>query len=1286
MNKTIAAVMAAFICCGALATTSPGSTGPKSESPWQHDDGTVEFKGQKFSGWKALHASRLFNPLDKCLAPDPDLQNDGGNPIGQLRGVDPGDCAYTSTTIDPAYDPSLDTYQIRCVVHVIRNDTGTLGNIAPDKVASGIRILNEDFNALLGTPGQPGTLANIEFVLADVDPDGNPTNGITYSDNTTWYNDGGNYWNSLNWDPNRYLNIYTTTASGALGYVSGFPSEAGFPGSTEDRVVVLWECYGDDAPYGAPFNLGRTLTHEVGHYLGLFHTFQGGCSDSACYTSGDLICDTNAESGPNFGCGTGSTCGSPDPTDNYMDYSDDACMNKFTPEQVNRMRCSMLNYRPLIFEEGGSCSNGDPGFSSAAVQPDTVVSVVLDDCDLDLDDSTVETAEVRVYSDFDLTGFTLTLLEDAVDAGTFSGSIELTSNQGFNGVFLFAPEGSSVYVEYLDAADADGNTDVLVTGESTVDGTVEAPSIQLADFGASTATVLISGSESLSATVRFGTSCGSLTETAGPSGFSLDGEIDLEGLVDGVFYSYVVEVEDEAGNQATYPESGCYEFEFEALPFFAEQFTSGFDLGNTSLRFVNVGGSDGYAGCAEPISSLPIDPAGGSSLSLGDDAAASVTIPFSFEFYGQSYSSVNVVSNGYLVFGGSDTSYEESFENHFSFTRISALFDDLNPSAAGDVSYRVSGSSLAITWSGVPEYNTSNSNTFQVVLEASGDVTIAWLEIGVSDAVVGLSDGGGLDSTFEAADLSASAAGCLPRPPSVSDASYTTQPGSPVDIVLSASDDGTPGPLTIDIRSLPSNGILRDLGDGSIISAVPHVLSSVAPPQVRFEPSGSSEFSTSFLYGADDGGRAPNGGSSPDATVTIVVSSGPQALIAWDMDTNPGWSLEGAWSWGSPSGGGGDPNGGDTGVNVIGYALDAEYGNNLGEVHATSPSFDCTDATGTTLRFSRWLGVERSEYDHAYVRVSNDGGLSWSTIYENSNTTFEDTSWTVEEFDLSAIADGESDVRIRFTMGTTDGSVTFCGWNIDDVVVEATLPGGGSAADLNGDGVVNGADVGLLLAEWGPCSGCPADLNGDGLVNGADFGLLLADWGGDGFNRQAAPDQESDIDVDGDVADSILVKDRTLQVPDGLLVIDGAYVQDSKMTLSLAIDGDEPVTDHDLVVVRGEASLRGRLEVKIGNPPESGDFIAVVLLADSIIGDFEEIEVIGGRRVVDVCTTANAVVVMVGDEARRSSLTEFPAIPDEVIMLIDSIGSTDPVWDLDHDGVVTEADLRILLRAGIDCR
>ena len=71
----------------------------------------------------------------------------------------------------------------------------------------------------------------------------------------------------------------------------------------------------------------------------------------AC-ASGDLVCDTNAESGPNFGCGTPSSCGSLDPVNNYMDYSDDACMNQFTPDQARRMRCTLEFYRSELPEIG----------------------------------------------------------------------------------------------------------------------------------------------------------------------------------------------------------------------------------------------------------------------------------------------------------------------------------------------------------------------------------------------------------------------------------------------------------------------------------------------------------------------------------------------------------------------------------------------------------------------------------------------------------------------------------------------------------------------------------------------------------------------------------------------------------------------------------------------------------------------------------------------------------------------------------------------------------------------
>ncbi len=272
--------------------------------------------------------------------------------IQQFLGGGAGDCSAGSTNPAAIYDP-VTTYQIPVVVHVIRNSTGTSGNISMALVQSQIDILNEDFRATPGTNGANGTDSRIEFFLATQDPGGAPTTGVTYSNNTTWYNDGGSYWNSLAWDTNRYLNIYTNQAGGALGYVPGLPAGGGLVGSNNDRVVVYWPSFGLNGPIGPPYNKGRTTTHEVGHYLGLEHTFSGGCAGGSCFTGGDLICDTNNESGPFFGCGNRSTCGNSDPTDNYMDYTDDLCMEKFTPQQVNRMRCTLEHWRSNLAGPAG---------------------------------------------------------------------------------------------------------------------------------------------------------------------------------------------------------------------------------------------------------------------------------------------------------------------------------------------------------------------------------------------------------------------------------------------------------------------------------------------------------------------------------------------------------------------------------------------------------------------------------------------------------------------------------------------------------------------------------------------------------------------------------------------------------------------------------------------------------------------------------------------------------------------------------------------------------------------
>tara|TARA_R110002073_G_scaffold118918_5_gene259244 strand:- start:171012 stop:172259 length:1248 start_codon:yes stop_codon:yes gene_type:complete len=310
--------------------------------------------GHTFTSWQDLYESGYYGFEENRCATRP-IPHNG---FDSQRGG--ADCSFNNTTIRDIYDPSVVKYRIPVVVHVIQRSNGT-GAMTDERVQSQIDILNEDFLAMSGTNGAPGNDGQIEFYLATIDPQGNPTTGITRSTNNTWFNDGGAYYNTLAWDTNRYLNIYTNNGGGALGYVPDLP-QGGIAGSNSDRVVILESTFGRNAPF-SPFNLGRTVTHEVGHYLGLWHTFDNGCgTTSGCYTSGDRICDTNRESSPTSGCPTSRvSCGTQAPIHNYMDYSDDICMNQFTVEQNNRMRCSLINYRPNLFteESTGGCNIAD---------------------------------------------------------------------------------------------------------------------------------------------------------------------------------------------------------------------------------------------------------------------------------------------------------------------------------------------------------------------------------------------------------------------------------------------------------------------------------------------------------------------------------------------------------------------------------------------------------------------------------------------------------------------------------------------------------------------------------------------------------------------------------------------------------------------------------------------------------------------------------------------------------------------------------------------------------------
>ncbi len=215
------------------------------------------------------------------------------------------------------------------------------------------------------------------------------------------------------------------------------------------------------------------------------------------------------------------------------------------------------------------------------------------------------------------------------------------------------------------------------------------------------------------------------------------------------------------------PENGCGLGDFttpfsfttiEHADYFTEQFTGGgdsVDLDGYTLALIPDGGGSFYHACREPAAELPIDPAGGQTLSLGDDASQTVTPGQSVQLYGNAYSSFYVNSNGNITFESSDNTYSESLTDHFNQPRVSPLFDDLNPSSGGTVSWKQTADAVAVTWEDVPEYSSTGSNTFQVAFHSDGSIRMTWLGITCGDAIVGVSNGTGVEDDFTESDLSA---------------------------------------------------------------------------------------------------------------------------------------------------------------------------------------------------------------------------------------------------------------------------------------------------------------------------------------------------------------------------------------------------------------------------------------------------------------------------------------------------------------------------------------------------
>lgn len=333
----------------------------------------IAFGCQMSFGQRAIHAQTAPNaPKLRCGTMENDARLRAEHPeMGTLADFE---VWMEQKMQERAMNKTLQTntiYTIPVIVHLIHNGeaVGTGSNISQAQINSQITVLNQDYRRTnadaANTPSVFAAVAadcEIEFCLALTDPQGNtllepgierisrsskgfsapPYGNTTYIDNTIK--------TATSWDPTKYMNIWVLDLGGGLLGYAQFPSNTGLGGlntnggaANKDGVVIGYKYFGSSAivnttqlQQGAPYDLGRTATHEVGHWLGLRHIN----GDANCST--DYVADTPTQSSLNYGCPAFPhvSCSNGPNGDmfmNYMDYVDDNCMNTFTAGQKARM-------------------------------------------------------------------------------------------------------------------------------------------------------------------------------------------------------------------------------------------------------------------------------------------------------------------------------------------------------------------------------------------------------------------------------------------------------------------------------------------------------------------------------------------------------------------------------------------------------------------------------------------------------------------------------------------------------------------------------------------------------------------------------------------------------------------------------------------------------------------------------------------------------------------------------------------------------------------------------------
>ena len=272
-----------------------------------------------------------------------------------------------NTELNPV--PEEKIFEINIVVHIIHNGeaVGTGSNLSHERIEKQIESLNNDFRRKAGTRGfntnPVSDDARIQFKLAEIDPNGNPTNGVVRinSKELDNFNEGWGFdhfaFHSY-WNYKKYVNIWTAPLPEAgidvfLGEATG--PDTDLPGNelfasgepfNAEGIIINHSHFGE-SEIDSDYNIGRTLTHEIGHYLGLLHPWGGKDCENNDYCDDTPAVDTFVK-----GCTSFKGCNQEDVMiENYMNWTSDICMNTFTKNQIERMHYVLTHSRKSLVED-----------------------------------------------------------------------------------------------------------------------------------------------------------------------------------------------------------------------------------------------------------------------------------------------------------------------------------------------------------------------------------------------------------------------------------------------------------------------------------------------------------------------------------------------------------------------------------------------------------------------------------------------------------------------------------------------------------------------------------------------------------------------------------------------------------------------------------------------------------------------------------------------------------------------------------------------------------------------